>query len=315
MSEPTTHVLLGAGGAISSSLSRCLLEQQQPVRLVSRSGHALPGAETVRADLLDAASVREAIPQGATVYLLAGLPYRIGVWAEQWPRIMSNVLEACAARQARLIFFDNVYMYGRVTGPMTEDTPINPTSRKGEVRARIAGALVDAAQAGRVQACIARSADFYGPGAERTSAPGLLVFAALAAGKRPQWLIDPDVPHSLTFTSDCGPALAALAGSDDAWGQVWHVPTAAPALTGREFVRLAAQALGGSPRVRVLRPWMLRLAGLMDPTIRELHEMQYQNAEPYQFDSSKIEQRFGLRPTGYAEGIAETAQRYLRTGA
>ena len=51
---------------------------------------------------------------------------------------MSNSIEACKRAGAKLIFFDNVYMYGKAGGPMTEETPFNPCSKKGEIRAKIA---------------------------------------------------------------------------------------------------------------------------------------------------------------------------------
>src|SRR5580700_4070037 len=114
---------------------------------------------------------------------------------------MSNTIEACKRAGAKLIFFDNVYMYGKVTGPMTETTPFNPCSRKGEVRARIATMLLDEMKAGGLMALIARSPDFYGPGA-KTGIPNILVFGNLAKGKSAYWLANDAMPHSLCFTPD-----------------------------------------------------------------------------------------------------------------
>lgn len=310
MAGQAKHILLGAGGAISTVLARTLIGHRQAVRLVSRGGFSLPGAESVRADLLDGPATLAAVDPGATVYLVAGLPYRSDVWAEQWPKVMGNTLEACAARGARLIFFDNVYMYGRAAGPMTEDTPINPCSRKGEVRARIAEDLLQAARTGRLKACIARSADFYGPHAGPNSVPNLLVFGPLAAGKRPAWLGNADVPHSLTYTPDCGRALPLLGAAEDVWGRVWHLPTASPALTGRAFVAAAAQQFGAPAGLTALKPWMVGLAGLFDRTRREAVEMIYQSTAPYVFDSTKFERRFGFTPTPYTQGIAATVASY-----
>ncbi len=309
MTDTTKHVLLGAGGAIADALARNLLAGRQSVRLVSRHGVIAEGAESVRADLLDAAGVREAVETGATVYLLAGLPYDTSVWREQWPRIMNNVIEACLQRGARLIFFDNVYMYGRVDGVMTEATPVNPASRKGEVRARIAASLLEATKNRGLTACIARAADFYGPGA-LNSVPHQLVFTPISRGKTAQWLANARVAHSFTYTPDCGRALPLLAAADDVWGEVWHLPSAAPPLTGTEFIDLAARAFGRQPRVRVLAPWMLRMAAPFNPTIRETVEMLYQYEIPYIFDSSKFERRFAFSPTPYARGIEETARVY-----
>jgi len=310
MLEHARHILLGAGGAISAGLTRTLIGQGRSVRLVSRRGYTLPGAESVRADLLDAAVTAAAVEPNAIVHLVAGLPYRSDTWAEQWPKVMRNTVEACAMRGACLIFFDNVYMYGRARGPMTEDTPVNPCSRKGEVRARVAEYLLEATRAGRLKACIARSADFYGPDAGGNSVPNLLVFTPLAAGKRPAWLGNPDLPHSFTYTPDCARALALLAAADDVWGQVWHLPTASPALTGREFVAHAAKQFGVPASFTALQPWMVWIAGLFDRTRMEAVEMMYQSTTPYRFDSTKFERHFGFTPTPYSQGIVETSAFY-----
>jgi nucleoside-diphosphate-sugar epimerase len=309
MPDHTLHVILGAGGAIGTPLAKELLARNARVRLVSRRGVGGDGAEAAKADLNEAADVLRAVEEGSTVYLVAGLQYDIRVWREQWPRIMRNVVAACEARRARLIFFDNVYAYGTVDGPMTEETPYRPTSRKGEVRAEIAGFLQDEMAAGRVTASIARAADFYGPHSEKTSVPGLLVFPKLAAGKSAQLFADAETKHSYTYTLDCAQALCLLAGADDTFGQVWHLPTAHPPLSGREFVQLAAGALGVPPRVSVIPGWALKTAGLVMPMMRELAEMLYQNDRDYVFDSTKFEQRFGFTPTPYAEGIRATVRR------
>jgi nucleoside-diphosphate-sugar epimerase len=139
----------------------------------------------------------------------------------------------------------------------------------------------------------------------------LLVFQPMAHGKKAQWLANADVPHSFTYIPDAARALSLMAGADDSWGQVWHLPTAAPPWTGREFVAAAARELNVEPRVMVLPPWMVRLAGIVNGDIREAVEMLYQSALPYRFDSSKFERRFGVLPTPYSKGIAETAQFYL----
>jgi nucleoside-diphosphate-sugar epimerase len=308
------HVILGAGGAIGTPLATELLARGAKLRTVSRSGRGPAGAETLRADLMQRDEVVRAVVQGSTVYLLAGLPYDRRVWRAQWPVIMDNVIAACAARHARLVFFDNVYMYGRVEGPMTETTPVRPSSEKGKVRAQIAATLLEAAAAGRVEALIARAADFYGPHAEKTSVPSLLILQRLAAGKPAQVLVTADARHSYTYTLDCARALCPLAETADAYGQVWHLPTAQPALTSREFVEIAARELGVAPRLSVSPRWVMRVGGLFSTLLREAGEMLYQSDHDYVFDSSKFERRFRFTPTPYEEGIRASV-RSLREGA
>jgi nucleoside-diphosphate-sugar epimerase len=303
------HIILGAGGAIGTPLAAELLARRQTVRAVSRSGTAAAGLEAIRADLNNPDDVLRAVEPGATVYLLAGLKYDRRVWQEQWPRIMKHVVRACSEKNARLIFFDNVYLYGRVDGPMTEATPARPTSRKGEIRAGMIEFLQNEMAAGRVTAAVARAADFYGPHADKTSAASVMVFQRLAAGKSAQAFVRADKTHSYTYTLDCAKALCLLADADDAFGQAWHLPTAHPALTAREFIELAAEALGVEPRVSVLPAWMMKTLGLVVPMMRELAEMLYQNDSDYVFDSSKFERRFGFTPTPYVDGIRASVRR------
>ena len=308
------HIILGAGGAIGNVLANDLISRNEKVKLVSRSGMMLPGAESVKVDLTDAKSVKGVLEESSTVYLLAGLPYRLSIWKGQWPKIMRNVVDGCIAQKARLIFFDNAYMYGKVVGSMTEESPVNPCSRKGEVRAQIADKLMSEVKKGNITALIARAADFYGPYSEKSSVPYILVFSRLAKGKKAQWLANAGVKHSYTYTGDCGKALCLLANTDDAFNQIWHLPTAAPALTGKEFVEMAALKLGVKPRYMALRKWMAALGGIFDRQISEIYEMLYQNEFEYIFDSSKFEKRFNFKPTPYERGIEETIQHSRQRG-
>ncbi|MFW6372035.1 MAG: NAD-dependent epimerase/dehydratase family protein, partial [Bacteroidota bacterium] len=155
------HTLLGAGGAIGISYAHELINKKEKVRLVSRSGAGMEGAETVKADLSNFQQTAEAVKGSDIVYLFAGLLYDKKVWAELWPKIMAVCTEACKQEEARFVFFDNVYMYGKVDGKMTEETPYNPWSKKGEVRAGIAKSLEGEFKAGNLQVIIARAADLY----------------------------------------------------------------------------------------------------------------------------------------------------------
>jgi nucleoside-diphosphate-sugar epimerase len=303
------HIILGAGGAVGTPLAERLLSIGARLRTVSRRGAGPEGAERVGANLTAASDVMRVVEEGSTVYLLAGLPYDRRVWREQWPPIMHNVVAACASKGARLVFFDNVYVYGRVEGPMTEAMPVRPTSAKGETRAEIAGFLQNEMAAGRVTAMIARAADFYGPHSERSGVPSILVFQRLASAKAAQVLVRLDAKHSYTYTLDCARALPLLAQADDAYGQVWHLPTAHPPPTGREFVQLAAHELGVPARMSVTPGWVIRTAGVFNRLMRELGEMLYQNENDYVFDSSKFETRFRFTPTPYEQGIRETVRR------
>ena len=222
---------------------------------------------------------------------------------------MRNVIDACKRHGARLVFFDNVYAYGRVVGSMTESTPFNPISNKGEVRAKIATMLLDEMLSGDLRAMIVRAADFYGPGAVN-SLPHAAVFERLKAGKTPQWIGNQNAVHTFTFTPDAGLAVAALGRSPVAYGQTWHLPTTKELLTGSDFVRLACELAKRPYKLQVAPPWMLKLMGIFMPVLRENDEMMYQFEYDYRFDSSRIESAFDLQATPYHRGISES----LRSG-
>jgi len=302
------QTILGSGGAIGIEAAKALPQYTDKIRLVSRNPKKINDSdELYPADLTDPGAVKVAIKGSEVVYLLIGLPYRTDVWEKQWPLIMRATLDACKENGTRLVFFDNVYMYGKVSGPMTEETPYNPCSKKGEVRARIARMLTDELEAGNLQGLIARSADFYGP-IDQNTIPGNLVVNKLKKNQTANWLLDLDQPHSLTYTPDAGKATALLGNTSAAFNQVWHLPTAKNPLTGREFISIAAKLLQAPDKAAPLSRFMIGLAGLFDRNIREMKEMLYQYERPYIFDSSKFHQSF-FTATPYNEGI----KKYLAT--
>jgi nucleoside-diphosphate-sugar epimerase len=303
--------ILGAGGAIGDDLAKILLAKHAAVRLVARKPKAIDGTQSLAADLSDAAQARTAVEGAETVCLLVGLPYDLAIWRELWPRIMRNVIEACKHSRTKLLFFDNVYMYGRVEGPMTEATPYHPSSKKGAIRAAIATMLMDEVHAGNLQATIARAADFYGPHT-KNGVPNVLVLEPYASGGTASWLVNARVPHSLTFTPDAARGVAMLIERDSAWNQVWHLPTTPDPPTGQAFIEMAAAAFGVPPKYRVLGKPILRLVGLFNPAVRESLEMLYQSERPYIFDSSKFAAEFGFSGTPYADGIRIAAQSYQK---
>jgi nucleoside-diphosphate-sugar epimerase len=302
--------ILGAGGAIGNELVRLLQTKQEPFRLVSRSvtSAAIPhGGEVVAADLSDLDQTVRAVAGSTVAILLVGLKYDLRVWTELWPRVMQNSIEACKRAGVRLIFFDNVYMYGKVTGPMTEATLFNPCSRKGEIRAQIATILINEWKSGALTGMIARAADFYGPNTTN-GVPNILVFNPLARKQKASWLVNDTVPHSFTFTPDAASGVLQLASRDTAWNQTWHLPTAPKPLTGMEFIVQAAKELHVAPKYRVLSKPMLKVVGWFNPPVGESYELLYQSEYPYLFDSSKFQREFGFGGTPYQDGIRAVAQ-------
>ena len=308
------HTILGAGGSIGNALAKGLLKNNQKVRLVSRRGYSLNGAESIKGDLLSYADVLASVKDSDVIYLCAGLKYDSLVWSNEWPIIMENIIGVCKGTTKKLIFFDNVYMYGKVEGKMTESTPYNPCSKKGEVRAKIARRLIDEMKTENIRAIIARAGDLYGPYCFYNSIPYVMILSRMLKGKKANWLLNVDIPHSWTYTIDCANALYLLAQDDSAIGEVWHLPTCNPPLTGKMFIEIVAKELNVTPNYVELKKFMIKIAGLFDKTIKELWEMLYQYEYPYYFDSTKFEKHFNYKPVDYEQGIKDTIK-FLKQNA
>jgi len=300
------QAILGANGVIGRELSHYLQAYTDRTRQVSRSPRPVNETDDVfPADLLDARATADAIAGSSVSYLVAGLKYDHRVWQRQWPTVMRNTIDACKRHGSALVFFDNVYAYGQVDGVMTEDTPYNPCSRKGEVRARIATTFQDEVKRGELRGLIVRSADFYGPGAVQ-SLPHATVTTRLKAGKTPQWVGNSQAVHTFTYTRDAARTVALLGNTPSAYGQTWHALTSQEPMTGAEYVRLACELAGRPFKLQVPPRWLLSVLGLFIPVLRESMEMIYQFERDYRFDSSKVERMFGLTATAYTDGIQAT---------
>jgi len=299
MSE--VHVVLGATGGAGSAVVRELVRRGVHVRAVSRSGRAPPGTEAVRGDVTDVGDAKRVCEGATVVYNCVNVPYP--KWPEVLPAALRGSLEGAAAANAKLVFCDNLYMYGPQGGPMTEATPRRASSKKGRLRAQLEKTLLDAHHEGEVRVAIGRGSDFYGPGSNSVTKD--LVFGAVLKGRRALWPMSLDMPHSLNYQEDFARGLVTLGERDRALGEVWHIPAGEP-ITGREFIRLAFEAAGKEPKMGVLRRWMVRAAGVFNPLLREVDEVLYQFERPFVMDAGKFEGAFGGNVTPHREAIRRT---------
>jgi nucleoside-diphosphate-sugar epimerase len=187
---------------------------------------------------------------------------------------------------------------------MTEDSPINPASKKGMVRKEIAEMIMKEVKARNLTALIARAPDFYGPDNEKSFLIET-VFKNIKKGKRPNWFIDATKKHSFIYTPDAAKATAILGNTPEAYNQVWHLPTDKNTLTGQEWVALFNKEMNTSKKAMVLPMFMLKVLGVFVPLMREMPEMMYQYDRDYFFDSSKFNKHFNFTPTTYEMGVKQ----------
>jgi nucleoside-diphosphate-sugar epimerase len=298
------HTILGSTGNIGMQLAKDLRKYTDNIRLVSRNPQPVQGDELLKkADFLVESQVFEAVEGSDTVYLVAGIKYKTSLWQEQWPIIMQNTIKACQKQGSKLVFFDNMYCYDPShVGHLTEATPVNPKSKKGKVRAEIARMVLEEVKAGKLKAMIVRAADFYGPDA-KLSILNESVIKRMKAGKTAQWLYSKEKKHSFTYIPDAAYATAFLAQQEDAWNQVWHLPTSDRYPTAQECVDIIAKAMERPPKLQVLPASMVSLLSVFIPLLKEIKELRYQLDEDYCFDSGKIEKAYGLKAIDLEKGL------------
>jgi nucleoside-diphosphate-sugar epimerase len=295
------HVIFGSG-QIGARVARILLARGARVRVVARHPGAPAGAEALAGDARDHAFAADAARGASVVFDTMNPPYHL--WRRELLPTAAGALSAATAAGAKLVALDCLYMYGAPAGPMTEDAPLAPNSRKGELRVRLAELRLEAMRRGDAKVAIGRASDFFGPDLPLSWWSDRF-FTRVLAGKPAECLGDPDQPHSYTYADDVARGLVALADADDATG-VWHLPTA-PAESTRALGERLGRALGVTVDFATMSPLLLRALGVIVPFMRELPEMAYQWQAPFVLDDGRFRARFGFGATPVDEQVAATA--------
>jgi nucleoside-diphosphate-sugar epimerase len=299
------QTILGASGQIGIELARALHRNYTTdIRIVSRNPAKVnPTDSTLSADLLNAQQTARAVEGSSVVYLTAGLPMDTERWEQQWPVIMRNVIDACKAHDAKLVFFDNTYMYPQTAEPQTEDILFEPRGRKGQVRADIAQELICAQTEKDIVALIARAPEFYGPEKTQSITQSTLI-EPLKRGKKARVFLRDDTQRTLIYTPDASRALALLGNTPDAFDQTWHLPCDDNRLTYRGMVETIETITQKPCRYSIVKPWQLKLVSVFSKTLRDAQEL----IPRYQVDNVFISDKFKARfPefsfTSYQEGL------------
>ena len=301
------QTILGSGGAIGIELAKALTAHTTDIRLVSRNPKKVNlNDELFPADLTNREEVFKAIADSEIVYVTVGFAYNIKVWQKLWLPFIRNVVDGCIQHNAKLVFFDNVYAIGSDNVKhITENSPISPCSKKGEVRAEVDKLILDAIEKKKLNAIIARSADFFSE-VKGNSMVMNLIYDNLFKGKKAQWLGDAKNIHSISYTPDLAKGTAMLGNTPDVYNQIWNLPTDSEKITGEGWVNLFAKEMNASNKYQTLPNWLLKVLGLFIPIMKELPEMNYQYDRDYFFDSSKFNKRFNYTPTTNAEAVKQT---------
>jgi nucleoside-diphosphate-sugar epimerase len=302
------HVVFGTG-QVGSALAAHLAGSGLAVRTVSRHRPATrPGIDWRAADVSDPEAAADAAKGASVIYQCLNAPYT--QWPERFPPLQRGVLTAAERTGALLVSLENLYGYGSTGGmPMTEDLPLAATTGKGRTRAAMTAELLAAADAGRVRIAIGRASDFFGAGVTQGSTLGERVFGNALAGRRADFIGNPDLPHTYSYVPDIAAGLATLGTDPRAAGQVWHLP-GPPTVTTRELLDLVAAEIGHQVGIRSVPKLAVRALALASPMMRELAEMSYQFDQPFILDTSKYQSTFAAGGTPLADAIAATLAWY-----
>lgn len=301
------QTILGANGQIGDEVAKELKRRfTSNLRLVNRNPTKIHDTDSLfAADLMDAVKTNEAVKGSKIAYLTVGLPPNTEMWEKMFPVMMKNTIAACQNNKAKLVFFDNTYMYPQDGEILTEETRFAPVGKKGEVRAEIARMLLKEIEAKTIEAVICRAPEFYGPG--RTQGiTNTLIFDKIKQGKRLQVLLRDDVLRSLIWTPDASRATAWIGNTPDAFNQTWHLPIDDNRLTYKQFIALVSNIYGKPLHYEVVSKWKLKIGSLFKKELKEIQELLPRYEHNNLFDSSKFKQRFPDFPvTTYKQGIEQ----------
>lgn len=301
------QTILGANGQIAEGLAKELKQKYtSDIRLVSRNPKKVNDTDSLfPANLLDKKKTEEAIKGSEIAYLCVGLPMDAEMWTNQFPIMMRNVMDACNKHNAKLVFFDNTYMYPQNDKTLTEETEFAPVGQKGKIRAEITTMLIEEIKSKNIKAVICRAPEFYGTG-KTQSITRALIFEKIKQDKRLKVFLSDNTLRTLIWTPDASKAMALIGNTPDAYNQTWHLPCDDNRLTYKQFIDLASEIYGKQFQHSIISKLTLKIGAIFSKKLREIQELLPRYNHNNIFDSSKFKQRFPeFTVTTYRQGIEQ----------
>jgi nucleoside-diphosphate-sugar epimerase len=123
----TDRITIFGYGPVGRAAAARLLSEGREVIVAQRNAPVdLPkGATFAPADALDRDAVVKAVRGSGQFVVTIGFPYSGVLWRDVWPKAIANFVAAYKATGARMVFMDDLYMYGPQTTPLTETMPLS----------------------------------------------------------------------------------------------------------------------------------------------------------------------------------------------
>jgi nucleoside-diphosphate-sugar epimerase len=294
-------LIMGAGGRFGYSAAEAFRDAGWRVRSLVRPGKAAFAARgTDVVEVVTRDSAVEAARDCSIV--LNALNPAITMWQRDALSHAYAGIAAAEANGATLMFPGSVWNFGRNMPPVIdENTPQNPTMRKGRMRAEIEQRISEACDRG-MRAIVLRAGDFFGSG--RGSWFDLVVVKELDKN-RITYPGPDDVVHPWAYVTDLAEAAVKLAAKRASFAPFETFGFPGYAVTGREMIETIDAAMRIKANVRHMSWWTLKTIGQLMALGRELSELEYLWTVPHRIDGTKLENTIGRIPhTPFHKAIA-----------
>jgi nucleoside-diphosphate-sugar epimerase len=286
-------LVMGAAGRLGYVAAEEFRDAGWTVKGLVRPGRAK--AVPRRVEPVEAVTRDEAIAAGhGCDVVLNALNPNITLWQKNALSLAYGAIAAAEANGATLLFPGSVWNYGRGMPPLLdEDTPMQPTTRKGAMRVEIEQRIKEACDRG-MRAVVLRAGDFYGGG--RGSWFDLVICKELER----QRLTYPgplDVVHTWAYLPDFAAALVSLAEKRADFPPFETFGFAGHALTGAEMIATIEAITRKKFNIRKMSWWMLKTFGQLLALGRELTELEYLWRVPHRISGDKLERAIGETPS------------------
>lgn len=239
------------------------------------------GVQQITGDVKDPASLSAACAGHDVIVNATNPPYED--WPQELPPMTASIIAAAQHSNATVIIPGNVYNYGAGSPVvLTENTPWHPTSRKGALRVEMENAYRDAG----VKTIVLRSGDFI----EREKSGNWFDMQIAAKSHKGQTCYPGplDLVHAWAYLPDVARAAVMLAERRSDLAQFEEFGFEGYTLTGAGVVENISKAVGKPQKVSGVPWFIIKLLGLVQPTMREIHEMRYLWTIPHRLDGTKL---------------------------
>ena len=295
---PHTIAVLGANGRLSREVARTFHRAGWHVIAITRSGQSaafanLEGIELRAADALDRQALIAATAGADVIFNGLNPPYTD--WAEKALPMAENALAAAEKHHALHLFPGNVYNFGSaLPESLTPQTPFRPDHRKAQIRCQMETLFEQAAGSGRVKTVILRAGDFFG--SDGTGSWFDLVIAKRAGKGIFTWPGKADILHAWAYLPDLAEAFVHLVKKADTLPGFSHFHFAGHNVSGLEMHAAAEKAMGQKLKHASLPGFVLKIAGLFSPMMRETSQVFYLWQKPHRMDGTALEDVIGPLP-------------------